>query len=171
MEKTKSDLRALSALSGRAKAVLFAGVALLIVLVIALCISNGMRSNMQREYTDVRNQTGEALYSNLYILMQTFDMTAVPGADAQNVILPQMKEYYTAATTLNALLGQVYGPKYAVLSDADIRDMDSAFAAYDAAFRNGGATDLAQSDMELCMGHVRELLNSRFSEGALKPAR
>lgn len=171
MEKSKTGLRAISALSGRAKAVLAALVILLAVLIAALCISNGMRARMQREYTAVRNQIGEALYSNLYILMQTFDMTGVPNADVQNAILPQMKNYFTASTTLNSLLGQAYGSKYTVLTDADINDVNNAFAAYETAYRNGTSTDLAQSDMQLCMGRIKELLNSRFSEGGLKPAR
>ena len=171
MEKAKADLHAFSALSARAKAVLYALVALLVVLVIVLCISSNMRANIQREYTAARNQTGEALYSNLYILMQTFDMTAVPNADVQNAVLPQMREYFTASVTLNNLLGQVYGPKYSVLTDSDINDITNAFAAYDTAYRSGSSVDLAQSNMRLCMDRVKELLDSRFSSGALKPSR
>ena len=171
MEKSKAGLSAFSALSGRAKAAIFTAAALLIVLVVALIVSNGMRANMQREYTSVRQQTGEALYSNLYILTQTFDMTTVPGADVQNAILPQMKQYFNASITLNSLLKQAYGAKYAVLSDSDINDVNAAFAVYDAAFANGTSTDLAQSDMQLCMGRIRELLSSRFGEGGLKPSR
>lgn len=171
MEKAKAGWRAFAALGGRAKAACFAAALVIVVLVIALCVSNGARVNMQRDYTAVRNRTGEALYSNLYILMQTFDMTGVPGADVQNAILPQMREYFTSAVALNGLLRDAYGAKYAVLSDADINDMNNAFSAYETALKNGASTDLAQSDMQLCMGRVKELLNSRFSEGALKPAR
>ena len=61
--------------------------------------------------------------------------------------------------------------RYAVLSDSDINDVNAAFAVYDAAFANGTSTDLAQSDMQLCMGRIRELLSSRFGEGGLKPSR
>lgn len=171
MEKAKAEFRAFSALSVRAKAVLLAAAILLVVLLAALCVSSNMRANIQREYTTARNQTGEALYSNLYILMQTFDMTSVPNADVQNVILPQMEEYFIASSTLNSLLGEIYGPKYMVLTESDVNDLANCFSSYKAAYRNNASTDLAQSNMQLCMGRIRELLSARFSEGRLKPAR
>ena len=171
MQRAKAGLRAFSALSARVKAVLAAALVLLIVLAAALCISSSMRANIQREYAAARNQTGEALYSNLYILMQTFDMTAVPNTDVQNIILPQMKEYYIASVTLNNLLGQAYGPRYTVLTDSDVNSLNGAFSAYEAAFRDNASTDLAQSNMQQCMDRVRELLGSRFSEGGLRPSR
>ena len=171
MEKTKAGLRAFSTLDTRVKAILLAAVVLLIVLVAALCITNSMRANIQREYTAARNRTGEALYSNLYILKQSFDMTAVPNADVPNVILPQMKEYFIASVTLNNLLGQAYGPKYAVMTDSDVNDLTNAFTAYEAAYRDSTSTDLAESNMRLCMERIRDLVSSRFSEGELKPAR
>ena len=130
-----------------------------------------MRANIQRDYTAARDQAGEALYSNLYMLMQTFDMTSVPNADVQNAVLPQMREYFTASVTLNSLLGQTYGPKYSVLTDSDVNDITNAFAAYDTAYRSGASADLAQSNMRLCMDRVRELLDSRYSGGTLRPAR
>lgn len=171
MEKTKAGLRAFSTLNTRIKAVLLAAVVLLIVLIVALCISNGMRANIQRDYAAVRNKMGEALYSNLYILKQSFDMTSVPNADVPNAILPQMKEYFIASVTLNNLLGQTYGPKYVVMSDSDVNDITNAFAAYETAFRDNTSTDLAASNMRQCMDRIRELLSSRFSEGELKPSR
>ncbi len=175
MEKAKADLHAISALSTHAKGVLCGVVALLLVLVIALCISSSMRANIQRDYTAARDQAGEALYSNLHLLMQTFDMTSVTNADmhadVQNAVLPQMREYFTASVTLNNLLGQTYGPKYSVLTDSDVNDITNAFAAYDTAYRSGASTDLAQSNMRLCMDRVQELLDSRYSGGTLRPAR
>ena len=171
MERAKAGLHAFSTLNARIKAILLAAVVLIVVLVAALCISNNMRANIQREYTAARNKTGEALYSNLYILKQSFDMTAVPNADVPNVILPQMREYFIASVTLNSLLGQAYGPKYIVLTDSDINDLTNAFAAYEAAYRDNTPTDLAESNMRRCMDRISELLSSRFSEGGLKPAR
>ena len=137
MENVKAGLRGFSALSARKKAIVLAGCALVLALIIALCISINMRSNIQKEYTAARNRTGEALYSNLYILKQSFDMTAVPNADVPNVILPQMKEYFIASVTLNNLLGQTYGPKYVVMSDSDVNDITNAFAAYEMDFERG----------------------------------
>ena len=171
MEKAKSDLRVFSALSRRAKAVVFACAILLVVLIAALCISNGMRANMQREYTAARNQAGVALYDNLFILMQTFDSTAVPNIDVRNAILPQMRDYYIASVTLNNLLAQTYGQRYAVLTEADIESLTSAFTGYEAAYRNNTSTDLARADMQACMQRIQELLNTRYSQGVLKAGR
>ena len=171
MENVKAGIRAFSALSLRRKVVVCAAMALVIALVAALCISINMRSNIQRKYTTARNLAGEALYSNLYILMQSFDMTSVPNADVENAILPQMRDYFMASVTLNNLLAQTYGQRYAVLTEADIESLTSAFTGYEAAYRNNTSTDLARSNMQLCMDRVRELLNTRYSQGVLRPSR
>ena len=171
MERVTAAIRRFSTLSARKKAYVIVPAALIVALVVALCISIGMRSNIQRKYTAARNQAGEALYSNLYILMQTFDMTAVPNADVKNAILPQMRDYYIASITLNNLLGKVYGSKYAVLTEADINSLTSAFTGYEAAYQNNTSTDLARSDMQICMDRVQDLLNSRYSQGVLKAGR
>ena len=171
MESLKSGMRGFSGLDTRRKAIFVAALVLVAVLLAALCISIGMRANIQREYTAARNQAGVALYDNLFILMQTFDSTAVPNIDVRNAILPQMRDYYIASITLNNLLGATYGSKYAVLSDADINSLTSAFTGYEAAYRNNTSTDLARSDMQACMNRVQELLNTRYSQGVLKPAR
>ena len=171
MEKIARGLREFSALSGRKKAVVACAAALIVLLIVALCISINMRTHIQREYTQVRRQTGEALYSNLYMLTQTFDMTGVPNADVRNSVLPQMRTYYAASTTLNDLLGRAYGSRYAVLGETLQRDIDAAFSAYDAAFDSGSSTDLAESNMRACMDTIRDLLMSRYSDGVLRAAR
>lgn len=171
MENVKGDRLGFSRLNARGKAVAVAAVCVLVALVAALCISIGIRSNIQRKYTAARNQAGEALYSNLYILAQTFDMTSVPNTDVKNIILPQMRDYYIASLTLNSLLSQTYGPRYAVLTDADVNDLTNAFTDYENAYATGTSTDLAQSNMQLCMDRVRELLSTRYSQGVLKAGR
>ena len=171
MEKSNFDIRDFSKGSMRSKVIAIAGLALIVVLIVALCISIGMRTNIQREYTAARDQAGKALYDNLFILMQTFDSTAVPNIDVRNAILPQMRDYYIASVTLNNLLAQTYGSRYAVLSDADISDLTSAFTSYETAYKNNTSTDLARSNMQLCMDRVKELLNTRYSQGVLKAAR
>ena len=153
------------------QALVCGSVILLIVLVALLCISINMRSHIQNEYANVRNELGESLYSNMYMLMQTFDMSNVPNADMQNAILPQMKEYYIASTTLNEAIIKAYGEKYRVLSTENIAAIDNAFDAYETAFREGAATDLVKTNMQTCMDAIRSLLSSRFSEGVLKAAR
>ena len=171
MEKNKVHFPALSELSRREKALVSLCAALLAVILIITCISINMRANMQRDYSSVRNQIGSSLYSDLYMLTQTFDMTSVPNADVKNAVLPQMKNYFIAATTLNELLTSLYGPRYQLLSEADVGTLRTTFSAYDAAFRSEAPTDLVQADMQLCMDRVKELLNDRFTEGALRPSR
>ena len=171
MEKSNFDIRDFSKGSARNKVIAIAGLALIVVLIVALCISIGMRTNIQREYTAARDQAGKALYDNLFILMQTFDSTALPNIDVRNAILPQMRDYYIASVTLNNLLAQTYGSRYAVLSDADISDLTSAFTSYETAYKNNTSTDLARSNMQLCMDRVKELLNTRYSQGVLKAGR
>jgi len=171
MESLKSGIRAFSGLDARNKAVAVAALALIVALVAALCISMGMRANIQHEYTAARDKAGAALYDNLFILMQTFDSTAVPNIDVRNAILPQMRNYYVASVTLNSLLAQTYGQRYAVLSEGDIESLTNAFTAYEAAYRDDTSTDLARADMQLCMDRIKELLNTRYSQGVLKAGR
>ena len=171
MESLKSGIRGFSALDARKKAIVVAALILIVVLIASLCISITIRANIQHAYTSARDNTGSALYDNLFILMQTFDSTAVPNIDVRNAILPQMRNYYVASITLNSLLAQTYGTQYAVLSEADINNLTNAFTAYEAAYQNNVSTDLARADMQLCMDRVKDLLNSRYSQGILQPRR
>ena len=171
MEKLRAHMPAMSELNRREKALLSVCAALMVIILVITCISINIRSNMQREYSAARNQVGSSLYSNLYMLTQTFDMTSVPNADIKNAVIPQMKNYFIASATLNDLLVSIYGQRYQVLSEGDVSTLRSAFSAYDAAFRSDAPTDLVQADMQLCMERVKELLNTRYSEGILRPAR
>lgn len=171
MENVRAGIRAFSSLSAKRKAAVIIAASLIAILFAALCISIGIRANMQHQYTVARNQAGEALYSNLYILMQTFDMTLVPNADVKNAILPQMRDYYVASVTLNSLISQTYGQRYAVLTESDINDLTGAFSGYESAYASSASTDLAQANMQLCMSRIRELLSTRYSQGVLKPSR
>ena len=58
-----------------------------------------------------------------------------------------------------------------MLNEADIESLTSAFTAYETAYQNNTSTDLAQSNMQLCMNRIRELLNARYSQGVLKAGR
>ena len=171
MDNLNEEIRGFSGWRTGQKAIVIACLALVLVLIVSLCISINIRANIQREYTAARNQAGQLLYDNLFILMQTFDSTAVPNIDVRNAILPQMRDYYIASVTLNNLLAQTYGPQYALLNETDINDLTNAFTGYEAAYRNNTSTDLARADMQLCMDRVKDLLNSRYSQGVLKPAR
>ena len=171
MQKIKANLPAFSQLTRRERVLVGIAAALVVALIIITCISINIRVNMQREYTTVRSQIGETLYSDLYMLTQTFDMTSVPNADIKNAIIPQMKNYYIASTTLNDALANSFGPRYRLLTEADVSALKAAFNAYDTAFRNDAPTDLAQADMQACMTRVKELLVSRYSEGILRASR
>ena len=152
------------------KAGVLVGCAIMILLLAALCISVVMRSNIQAKYTQARNETGEELYTQLYMLCQTFDQVSVPGQDIENVVIPLMEDYYLAAQTANNVMGNAFGVRYSVLSQDDIDSLDRAFEAYDAAFRGGKTTEEAQAAMQDCMNMIRTLLESRFIDGVVQPA-
>lgn len=171
MEKLRAHVPVLTELNRREKALLSICAAMLAAILIITCISINIRTNMQREYADVRNQIGASLYSDLYMLTQTFDMTSVPNADIKNAVIPQMKNYFIAATALNEQLNNIYGQRYQVLTDSDVSTLRAAFNAYDAAFRSDAPTDLVQADMQICIDRIKELLYTRYSEGILRAAR
>lgn len=144
------------------------GCAAVIALLVMLCISVVMRANIQSEYTQARNEVSEELYTQLYILCQTFDQVTVPGQDLENVVIPTMKDYYLAAQTLNGVMGNAFGSRYSVLTQENVSALDSAFDAYEAAFRGGRTTEEAQNAMQECMNTIRTLLESRFRDGIVQ---
>ncbi len=143
------------------------GCAVVIVLLVAFCISVVMRANIQSEYTQARNEVGEELYTQLYMLCQTFDQVTVPGQDLENVVLPKMSDHFLAARTLSEVMGNAFGQRYGVLTQENIAQMEAAFDAYEAAFRGGRSTEEAQSAMQACMDMVRTLLQTRFRDGLI----
>lgn len=169
MEKPMKKRLDLSRIDPR-KAGALAIVGALALLIILLCISISSRAHMQSEYTDARNEIGEALYTELYMLCQTFDQVAVPGAEVQDVIIPGMRDCYLSGQALNTALKNAFGNRYAVLSENDIAALDAAFEAYDAAFRSGKPTDDAQAAMQACIDNVRAILLARYPSGTLKAA-
>lgn len=171
MREKLAALRAFVLVEKHRRILEIAALALIVALIVALCVSMNMRANMQRRYADVRDRMGASMYSNLNLMAQTFDMAGVPTADVQNAILPQMKELFYGAVSLNQMLSEAYSDKYALLSGSDIASIESAFSAYDEAYRTEGSTDLAQSDMQACVARVRELLSTRYVSGTLKPTR
>ena len=171
MEKIKAHMPVFSELNRREKGLICIAGALIVALIAVTCISINIRVNMQNDYAAVRTRAAEALYSNLNMLTQTFDMTSVPNADIRNAVIPQMKNYFIASTTLNESLVNNFGSRYQVLTDADVSTIRTTFNAYDAAFRSDAPTDLAQADMATCIQRVRDLLNSRYSEGTLRASR
>ena len=141
-----------------------------ILLVIVLCITISSRSHIHREYTNARNEIGEVLYTELYMLCQTFDQVTVPGAEVQDTIIPAMRDCYLSGQALNTALKNAFGSRYAVLSEDNIVQLDAAFEAYDAAFRSGKPTEDAQAAMQACIDNVRAILAARYPAGTLKAA-
>ncbi|MEE1200900.1 MAG: hypothetical protein U0L09_09630 [Christensenellales bacterium] len=132
---------------------------ILIVLIAALCIISGSRAHIQSEYAKARNELTELLYTELYIMCQTFDQVAIPGAEIQDVIIPSMRDHYLAAQALNEALGAGFGSQNQMLDSHTLSALEAAFTAYDDAFRTGQPTDSAQNDMNLCVTAIREVLN------------
>lgn len=142
-----------------------AGAAL--VLVIMLCINISMRANIQSEYTKIRSELGDSIYTELYIMCQTFDQVSVPGVDVQYELLPTMKDCFLAARTLNTALSNGFGEKYSVLSAEDESAVDAAFSQYDTAFKTGKSTDDAQTAMLACVERIRAILETKYPGGSL----
>lgn len=163
-ENTRLDMRKINF---KRVGVLAMGIALAATLT-ALCITIGIRSNIQSKYSSARDAIGENLYTELYMFCQAYDQISVPGADVQDVILPSMKDYYLAARTLNTALNDAFGESSAVLTDENLSAIDAAFEAYDAAFRAGRSTDDAQAAMTSCIQQIRTLLDTRYSDGVLR---
>lgn len=166
MEKRRAKRPEIPKVSPKTAGVLI-GCAAVIVLLVMLCISVVMRANIQSEYTQARNEVSEELYTQLYMLCQTFDQVTVPGQDLENVVIPMMEDYYLAAQTLNDVMSNAFGRKYNVLSQENISALDNAFDAYEAAFRGGKTTEEAQNAMQECMNTIRTLLESRFRDGVV----
>jgi len=169
MEKQRAKRPEMLKISPKIAGILI-GCAAVIVLLVTLCISVVMRANIQSEYTQARNEIGEELYTQLYMLCQTFDQVTVPGQDLENVVIPMMEDYYLAAQTLNDVMGNAFGRKYSVLTQENASALERAFEAYKAAFRGGKTTEEAQQSMQECMNMVRSLLESRFRDGVVQAA-
>lgn len=167
MENQKGKKPVLPNLASRKAGLLSVGITIL-ALVILLCISIASRAHIQSEYAAAREEVGQSVYTELYMLCQTFDQVSVPGADVQDGIIPDMREHYLAAQTLNTVLGSAFGSRYVVLSEEQLASLDGAFTAYDTAFSTGKSTDEAQSAMQSCVDMVRAILNEKFYDGSLK---
>lgn len=169
MEKQRLKMPKMPKVNPKTAAVL-TGCAVVIVLLIALCISILMRSNIQDDYTNARNEIGEELYTQIYMLCQKFNQVNVPGQDLEHTLIPQMQEYYLVAQTLNDVLNNSFSPRYNVLTPEAITAMDNAFKAFDSAFSTGRNTADAEEAMQSGMDILRDLLTNRFDDGIIKPA-
>lgn len=136
-----------------------------LALVIMLCINISMRSHIQKRYAEARSELGDSIYTELYVMCQTFDQVTVPGVDVQYELLPNMKDRFLAARTLNTALGNAFGEKYSVLTADDESAVDNAFGQYDAAFKTGKPTDDAENAMRACTQRIRSILDAKYPNG------
>ena len=69
----------------------------LVTLLLALCISIIIRSNIQSKYANAIYQTQEETYQNLIEMTQLFARIDDPDVDVRNKLIPALKAKYTAA--------------------------------------------------------------------------
>ncbi|HIS03025.1 MAG TPA: hypothetical protein IAA75_03840 [Candidatus Pullichristensenella avicola] len=133
-----------------------------LVLILLVCIFAGNATNMRNEYTRTRNSFGEDLYRNLRMFVRSYDGVTLAGADVEGSILPSMRDYYLAATTLDDAIATAYGRDYQVLDNTTRDAIAGAFEAFDNAFAQGRSTSEAISSMSACVQSVEQLLNTRY---------
>lgn len=143
---------------------------LAVLLIMTICIFSASLSNMQDAYSSSRNELGERIYSNLYMMYSSYQGALQPGANVQDDILPRMQKYYTAAQTLDDAMAGCFGETYRVLTSTVKSSLNDAFDAYSGAYRMGKSTATAESSMNACMNSLESLLLTRFNaQGAVIP--
>ena len=134
----------------------------LVTLLLALCISIIIRSNIQSKYANAIYQTQEETYQNLIEMTQLFARIDDPDVDVRNKLIPALKAKYTAARSLNDALISGYGQKNAVMSPELVEAFDAAFDAYALAYRQGMPTGLARADMRKCIENIQQMIDARY---------
>jgi len=144
----------------KAAAIVF-GVVL--VLIICLCITIHMRSNIQKKYSAVVEQMQEQTYQNLIGMTELFARIDDPTVDVRYKLIPELKSQYTAAAAVNSVLTNACGEKKAVLSADQVAAFDAAFESFATAYRTNAATGLAQADMAACIEEVQAMITARYT--------
>lgn len=134
----------------------------LVTLLLALCISIIIRSNIQSKYANAIYQTQEETYQNLIEMTQLFARIDDPDVDVRNKLIPALKAKYTAARSLNDALISGYGQKNVVMSPELVEAFDAAFDAYALAYRQGMPTGLARADMRECIEDIQQMIDARY---------
>lgn len=131
-------------------------------LLVVLCITIIMHSNIQNKYANAAEQMQEQAYQNLVTMTQLFSHVNEENIDVQNKLIPALKEQYASAASLNEALVSGYGANFAVLSETLTQAFENAFTEYAAAYKEGSATGLAQADMEACIAEIQALIDKRY---------
>ena len=135
----------------------------LAVLILVLCISIFIRSNIQKKYANAILQTQEETYQNLTGMTELFARIDDPEVDVQNKLIPALKAKYTAARSLNDTLISAYGEENAVLDTELVESLDAAFDAYATAYRQGTPTGLARADMTNCIEQIQSMVDAHYA--------
>ena len=133
-----------------------------LVLIVLICIFASNANRMQNEYALARDSIGEDLYTSLYMFARSYDGVTLAGADVEGSILPSMRDYYLAATTLDDAIVNAYGQRYQLLDATTREAIDEAFEAFDDAYARGDSTNAAVSSMSACVQSVEQLLATRY---------
>ena len=135
---------------------LCAAAAVVLALVIGLCISNIMRSNIQKKYSASIGQLQVHAYQNMTTMTELFARIEDPTVDVRYKLLPALKSHYSAVVAINAALSAAEAEP--LLNAEQIAAFDAAFEQYEEAYRQGSATGLAKADMAVCMEDVQEMV-------------
>ena len=138
----------------------------LLLLIVCLCVTAFMRSNIQRRYSNAASGIQEQTYQELIDMTELYDRVDEPGVDVQHKLIPQLKAEYACASALNTALNDYFGRSKAVLSEEQIAAFDAAFDEYSAAYSQGLATGLAHTDMTACMQGVQQMIDDRYTPKA-----
>lgn len=132
-----------------------AGAAL--ILIICLCISIGMRSNIQKKYSATIDRMQEQVYQNLTTMTELFARIDDPTVDVRNKLIPALQAQYETASAVNRILAEA-GAKYALLNEDQIAAFDAAFEQYTTAYRADAPTGLAKADMSECIEDITPMV-------------
>lgn len=136
---------------------------IVLILIICLCITIHMRSNIQKKYSSAVEQMQEQTYQNLIGMTELFARINDPTVDVRYKLIPEMKAQYTAATAINSVLTNACGEKKAVLSAEQVAAFDAAFESFATAYRTNAATGLAEADMAACIEEVQVMISARYT--------
>ena len=139
------------------KRLLTGGLALVLILVIGLCISIGMRAHIQKEYAYSVAQMEVQAYENMTAMTELFARVDDPNVDVRYKLLPMFKGHFSAVAAINSALAAC-DEDLALLSEEQIAAFEAALEDYDEAYRTGSATGLAKADLAVCMEDVQAMV-------------
>lgn len=139
------------------KRLLCGALALVLILMIALCISIGMRAHIQKKYSVSIGQMQVHAYQNMTAMTDLFARIDDPNVDVRYKLLPMFKGHFSAVTAINSALAAC-DEDLSLLSAEQIAAFESALEDYDEAYRTGCATGLAKANLGVCMEDVQTMV-------------